>query len=443
LALGALGAVLIGTLALVGGSSGHRYKLIFETGGQLVPGNEVLIGGSPVGSVKGLRLTDDRRAEVEIEVDRELREGTTAAIRATSLAGVANHYVSLQPGPDDAQPLPDGTVLDTDATTSPVDMDQVFNAFRKPVRGGLRDFVRGQAAIFEGRGGDAQEAYKYFAPALDQTNRFLEQLAGDQRLLERFLISSSRLVSTLRDGQDDLSSSISNARTAFESIAAENQALANSLERIAPTFRQSNTTFVNLRAAFDDLDSLVDTALPATEELAQFLARLTPVIADATPVMRDLRLTFRREGAHNDLDELTAELPKLRRNARTGFKRARRAIADFQPTLDFARPYSVDLVQSLVKLGAAMAYYDANGHYARTALAGMNFFERQADGTLTPIPASDQFAPFGPDRVSRRCPGGATQPADDGSSPFVGPAWPQSGITSPDDCEAGEVPPGP
>src|SRR5690606_18747217 len=153
---------------------------------------------------------------------------------------------------------------------------QVFNAFRKPVRGGLRDFVRGQAAIFEGRGGDAQNAYKYFAPALDQTNRFLEQLSGDQRLFERFLVSSSRLVSTLSDRQDDLSSSISNARAAFESIAAENQALANSLERIAPTFRQSNTTFVNLRAAFDDLDTLVDQALPATERLQPFLARLTP-----------------------------------------------------------------------------------------------------------------------------------------------------------------------
>ena len=51
------------------------------------------------------RLTDDAQADVTISVDEPLREGTTAIIRATSLSGIANRYVSITPGPNNAPEL--------------------------------------------------------------------------------------------------------------------------------------------------------------------------------------------------------------------------------------------------------------------------------------------------------------------------------------------------
>jgi ABC-type transporter Mla subunit MlaD len=81
----AVAAIVIGTVLaaflLFGGSSGHKYKLIFETGGQLVPGNLVSVGGQQVGTVDDIKLTDDARAEVSITVDDPLHEGTTAVVR--------------------------------------------------------------------------------------------------------------------------------------------------------------------------------------------------------------------------------------------------------------------------------------------------------------------------------------------------------------------------
>ena len=94
-----------------GGSGGHKYTLVFQNAGQLVPDNQVLIGGSPVGSVESIELSDDNLAEVHVEVDQELHEGTTATIRATSLSGVANHYVSISPGPNSNPALDDGAEL--------------------------------------------------------------------------------------------------------------------------------------------------------------------------------------------------------------------------------------------------------------------------------------------------------------------------------------------
>ena len=73
-----------------------------------MPGNQVLVGGQPIGTVDGITLTDDAQAEVEITVDEPLHEGTTAIVRATSLSGIANRYVSIAPGPNSEPELPDG-----------------------------------------------------------------------------------------------------------------------------------------------------------------------------------------------------------------------------------------------------------------------------------------------------------------------------------------------
>ena len=95
-----------------------------------------------------------------------LREGTEATIRLTSLSGIANRYVALNPGPEDAKELPDGATLTTDATTSVVDLDQIFNTLDKRTRGGLRNVIRGFAEQYAGRGAEANEAAKYFNPLL-------------------------------------------------------------------------------------------------------------------------------------------------------------------------------------------------------------------------------------------------------------------------------------
>ena len=45
--------------------------------------------------------------------------------------------------------------------------------------------------------------------------------------------------------------------------------------------RRANTTFVNLRAALDDVDPLVNASKPVAEVLHPFLDQLQPLRADA------------------------------------------------------------------------------------------------------------------------------------------------------------------
>ena len=431
-------AVIVLAWILLSGNGGHKYTLVFQNAGQLVPDNQVLIGGSPAGTVESIGLTDDNLAEVHIEVDQELHEGTTAVIRATSLSGVANHYVALSPGPNSNDPLDDGAELGLASTTTPVDIDQLFNTFPPRVQKALSNFIKGNAAIYAGQGKNGNEAYKYFGTALNRAGAFAGELNADQRLLSRFIVSSSRLTTAVAGRGEQLSSAVSNADTAFRAIASETEAFDQTLRRLPPVLRQSNTTFVNLRAALDDLEPLVETAKPATKDLAPFLAELRPVFQKLVPFTRNLRLVVNRPGKANDAADLLAILPSVERRVSKTFPHSEAAIRAFQPNLDFIRAYTPDLFNALGKFGQVAGYYDGNGHYVRAATV-QNLFRYNAVTTeLEPITKAQQFEPFGDVSVKRRCPGGATQPAPDGSNPWVG-----GESVDPSECDPADVPPGP
>lgn len=436
-------AVIALAVVLIGGNGGHEYDLLFENAGQLVPGNQVLIGGQPAGSVDSIDLTDDNLASVHVSVEQQLHEGTTATIRATSLSGVANHYVSVSPGPNSSPALEEGATLGTAYTTTPVDLDQLFNTFPPAVRRGLANFIKGNAEIYAGVGPQANKAYKYFGPALNRTSAFVGELNADQNLLTRFIVGSSKLSTAVAQRGAELSSAISNANTAFAAIARENAALDRTLRLLPPVFRQSNTTFVNLRAALDDVEPLIDTAKPATRELAPFLAEFRPVLSRTVPVFKHLRLTVRRKGFANDAAELLGTLPAVQERAAKAFPHSEAAVAAFLPNLEFIRAYTPDLFNGLAKLGLSTGYYDGNGHYGRTQFSDLNLFRyNESTGVLEPIPPSQQYEAFGESAgVRRPCPGGATQPAPDGSNPFVDPPFPGAPSTS--ECDPADVPPGP
>jgi phospholipid/cholesterol/gamma-HCH transport system substrate-binding protein len=429
-------AVILVGILIFGGGGGYHYKLMFQTGGQLVNGNQVLIGGVPVGGVDSVSLTSDNQAEVQITVSQQLHEGTTAVIRTPSLSTVAGRYISLEPGPDNAPKLADDATLAANSTTTPVDLDQLFNTFNARTRGGLRQFIQGFATLYAGKGKQANATYKYFPPALSSTDRLLKELTSDQQVFTNFIVNTGKVVTAVAQKRDDLTSLVSNANTALGSIASQNAALDRTLQQLPPTLRQANTTFVNLRAALDDLDPLINTSKKATKNLAPFLRQLLPVLRRALPVFTDLRHTVDNNG-NNDLEQLTLSGAQLHKLGSPASKTGVRAINASQPTIAFGRPYSPDLLGAITKLGTVSGYYDGNGKYARVQSAAFNLFNwNSVTSNLDPIPVSDKFNGFEFNPVPTRCPGSSTQ-AINGSNPFLD----QGKLNG--KCNPALVPPGP
>jgi phospholipid/cholesterol/gamma-HCH transport system substrate-binding protein len=432
----AAGLVLVVYLLFFAGGGGRTYHLLFQNAGQLVTGNQVLVGGQSIGSIESIDLTDNSQAEITISVDEPLHEGTTAIIRATSLSGVANRYISITPGPNSAAALASGTTIRGDRTQSPVDLDQLFNTFNPRTRQALRNLFQGQATVYAGAAKAANKTYKYFGPSLDATQRLLAEISRDQRNFTNFLVSSGRVLTAIGERRNDLTNLVSNANTTLAAIAGQSQALDADLVNLPPTLRQANTTFVNLRGALDDLDPLVNATKPATKTLPRFLRNLRPVAERSVPVLSDLATALRKPGRDNDLVAAFRALPTLRGNAAAAVPRAIRALRASQPNVAFARPYTPDLAAFLTKLGQVTAYYDANGNFARVSPVDTGVFKyNHSTGELDPIPPPSQYSGL-ETGIFTRCPGGATQPIA-GSNPFLD----DGALVG--ECAPNDVPPGP
>lgn len=307
-------------------------------------------------------------------------------------------------------------MLSADKTVTPVDIDQLFATFDPRTRKGLQEFIAGSATQLDGVAPQANKGFEYLNPALNATQRVVSQLTRDQQTFREFVSTTSRVTTALAQRRQDLSGLVANANRSAQAIGSENAALSDGLQVLPPTLRRANTTFVNLRATLDDLDTLVAVSKPATRNLAPFLRQLRPLVADARPTIADLRQLVRAPGGGNDLIELLQKAPRLEREARPAFRGSIAALQKSRPVLEFIRPYTPELTGWLRDFGQTTANYDANGHFARVS-PSFNAFSLSPDNVLVPNATADRPVARTTGQF-RRCPGSATQAAPDGSNPF-------------------------
>jgi phospholipid/cholesterol/gamma-HCH transport system substrate-binding protein len=443
-ALGSLlAAIVVVAVLMFGSGGGTEYKVRFQNAGQLVNGNQVQVAGKEVGKVTDIELTDDNQAEVTIEVKEEfapLHVGTTAVIRTISLPSIANRNISLHPGPNSAPEIPEGAMLDTDKTTTPVDLDQIFNTLDSKTRKSLQQLLRGFENWYVGRGKELNRSFRYLSPVLSSTSQFMRELSADQKVFTDFVIDSSKVVTALSERRDDVAGFVSNTNTVFKAIGDENVQLSRALEHLPGTLRKANTTFVRLRGALDELDELTNVTKPLAPKLAPFFRRLNRLVRASTPTFHDFALLLRQSGKDNDLTDLLRKLPELSRVSRSSFSNSVKALRRSQSVIEFIRPYAPDFTGWITKFGMGTGYYDANGHYVRVQpiFDAFAFADNGGDGVLNPITPTQRKDVITDRRNDRRCPGAATQPAQDRSSPFT-----DDGRLDNADCDLSVTPPGP
>lgn len=443
-ALGSLIAAVVAVGVLMfGGGGGEEYKFLFQNAGQLVNGNQVQVAGKAVGKISKIELTDDNQAEITATINDDfapLHEGSTASIRQPSLPSIANRFIVLTPGPNNAPELKEGSMITTDKTTAPVDLDQLFNTLDTKTRKSLQDVLIGFSGWYAGRGEELNRTLKYFGPSLSTTAAVMRELSADQKTFERFLIDVSRLVGALAERRQDVAGFVTNTNTTLGAIADENVALSQALSFLPGTLRRANTTFAELRGALDELNKLTNVTKPFANKLAPFFRRLDKLVVASTPTFHDFADLINKSGPDNDLTNALRGLPGLEKVARPSFKNSIKALRRAQPVIEFIRPYAADFSAWIEKFGHTTAYYDANGHYARVqpAFAAFNFVPNGGDGLLTKATDADRKNVLTDRNNDRRCPGGATQAGQDGSNPFT-----DDGKLTAADCDPSVVPPGP
>ena len=126
------------------------------------------------------------------------------------------------PGPTREPEIPDDGLIAADQTTSPVDLDQLFNTLDETTRTALQDVIKGQATIYTGNNrGRARDLQVLRArPPGDPA----PARRADPRpeSLSRFLVEGDTALGAIAARRDDLSALTQNANQALGAIAERN-----------------------------------------------------------------------------------------------------------------------------------------------------------------------------------------------------------------------------
>jgi phospholipid/cholesterol/gamma-HCH transport system substrate-binding protein len=304
------GAAIVVFLLLVGGGDPYTITAKFQNASQLVNGNQVKVAGVPAGKVTEIALADDGLAEVTFEVSDEyapLESGTKATVRSQSLSGIANRYIDLElpSGPDDAEGIESGGVIEVADTTSEVDLDALFATFDEETVKDLKSVIKGFAVSYDGVGPQANQSFRYLNPFLSTSRRVFAELNSDQTALENLIVDTDSLTEALASRSPDIEQLVGNLNGMMGAIGRREVELASAIGQLPDFMRQFNTTAVNLRAALDDVDPLVTASRPVARKLQPFVKRLRGLSRDAVPTVKGLDGIVKRKGAANDLIELT------------------------------------------------------------------------------------------------------------------------------------------
>ena len=421
LSLAALAVAVVAVIVIVVSAANGSYVIHarFTDAGQLVVGDQVQLGGHPVGSVTDIAITHDGLADVVLRIDDAtlvpLHVGTTATIGSPGLSGVANRYVRIDPGPGDAPTIADGGVLSPRQTHGIVDIDMLIDNFDGPTRMRLRTILREGADAFAAPAGRRlNHGLELLNPALSRSAALGRQLVSDQSALDRLVRTAADVATTLATRRDQLGHGVAATAAVLDEVAAQRRSLESVLARTPAVLRQATGVLGRTRTTLTAIDPAVRHLRPVAPLAAQLLRDVLPVARDARPAIAQLRALLPQATRTLTLFPPTARttVPALRSGAT--------ALRALQPIITGLRPYTPDLIAGFFEgfTGNSTGYYDANGHFARIMLAnGPGVATGGVVGSAGA--AAGTAAPGYRTGVTARCPGAATDPAPDLSNPFV------------------------
>ncbi len=412
-------AVVVVAVILLSGGSGYQVNAVFQDASQIVSGDQVQIGGNTVGTVSKIALTRTGQAQLTLSINDSnftpLHQGTDATVRLASLSGIANRFVDLRLGPANAPKIPSGGVIPTTATTSAVELDELFNTLNPPTLKGLQNLIQGTASQYAGKGKQAQAAWQYLNPAVAASSTLFAELnrrgGGD---FTSFVTKSSKLLGDIAVKQADLTALVKNLGTTTGALASQKTALGSSIQQLPGFMAEADTTFVNLRNSLKALTPLVNASKPVAPKLQKFLVQLRPLAQNAVPTVRNLANLICSRGAKpcsasqpgsGDLIQLlelsvqlanvtcgtsaaastcNGTLPANGQQRLGAFPESTQALNQSTPELATARPYAVDLTGWFEGFSHP-GQTDANGNASRVApVVGVGSVE---NGTLNLLPS--------------------------------------------------------
>ncbi len=259
---------------------------------QVVPGNDVVLGGVPVGRVSAVALAVEGGpvgATITLQVDQRyapLRRGTRVTLRPKGLLG--NMYVELTSS-GAAGPIPSGGSIPVQDTAAPVTLDQVTDTFDAQTRQALQTLNRQGGVALQNRGPDVNHVLQRLPQVSADLATTASALDNRDQELNALTIEFDRVVSQVAVEDRALRGDLQNGADLLDTLAAHQRRLQDELVA-------ANSSLSKLSAALNgheaSLNQLLKEQPALLNELQQFQSSATTTFATVDPCVNDLLNTL-------------------------------------------------------------------------------------------------------------------------------------------------------
>ncbi|SFO50484.1 phospholipid/cholesterol/gamma-HCH transport system substrate-binding protein [Pseudonocardia ammonioxydans] len=336
----------------------YRVSVVLASAANLVEGTLVKVNGFDAGTIESIDVADGK-AKLTLGLDDDfapLHDGAQVAITWKAVLG--ERLVDVHDGPEENATIPSGGMIPGGQQT-PVELDNVLAALDQPTRDKVNSLVRNLDATLSGSEPDLNATLKTAGPAVAELGNVLRGLGTDGESIKQLVAQLNRTMEILAERDGDVAKVVDQLGGAVDQVAAQQQALGETIHGLPGTLKQAKTTLGNVPDTINDAVPLLDALRPATEKLPSVTANLRPLLADLRPAIGDLRPTL------ESASELLQHTPGLLDSSAATFPQIEQTFAGLGPALQYLRPYTPELAGFLTNWNSANANYDRNGHYAR------------------------------------------------------------------------------
>jgi phospholipid/cholesterol/gamma-HCH transport system substrate-binding protein len=381
-AVAAVVGVLLATSA--GGSNGsYSVRAIFDDAANIIPGENVKIGGVKVGTVGSVTPTPQAKAAVVLNISsagfKDFRADASCTIRPQALIG--EKFVDCLPTqpraagtplPPPLHTIPSGhegageLLLPVQNTHSPVDVDLLGDISRLPERQRFTIILNELGAGLAGRGSDLREVIRRANPALQELDRVLAILASQNKVLARLASDSDRALQPFAAVRGQVADFIQQANTVAQASARQRGALARNLQLFPKFLQELGPSMERLAALSDQITPAFTDLKIAAPGINKAFTSLPAFSNSSTKFFTSLGSTAKISGpAITSLQPLLGRLAALGKEARPFAFNASELLSSLRDSGGLER------ILDFIFLGAGAANgYDQLGHFLRSEAVG-------------------------------------------------------------------------
>jgi phospholipid/cholesterol/gamma-HCH transport system substrate-binding protein len=262
---------------------------------ELVPNNEVLVGGRRVGVISAIepRLTAEGHPYAQldlklgVDMDGQIHTDGTARVRARSLLGAK--YLELTTGSAGPSLAP-GHVLPLAQARTEVEVDELVDELDGRTRRNLADVLGGLGTGLAGRGLDTNASLASLRPLVRDTKTAFGELAAPQTQLPRLIRAFAATAAELGISPQDLSGILTNGSDTLAALEAAGPQLARSIRQSPGTLRAGTESFAVLTPVIAHARKITARLAPVAPLLPATAKRLELAARAAAPTLRRARV---------------------------------------------------------------------------------------------------------------------------------------------------------